>query len=299
LDLTQIRYFLALARTLNFTRAAEACNVTQPALTKSIQRLEDEFGGPLILRERSSTQLTELGRAVHPLLQQTFDAATAAREGASQFHARQVPRLRIGLAGCVAAETIMPLVREVAARFPDLEVAIREGGTGELSAWLVASEIDVALTDDAAGLGERANCWSVFKDRVVAWMPAQHPLAACDTLQAGALDDHPLVGRIEPPAGAAADGRAQVPRPPPRHQGSTNGLMMQLVRAGLGVALSVERQDAPPDVVSRALDPPRIMDVSLAALAGRPTPPAVRAFMRLARARDWDARPAAQSPCSA
>jgi DNA-binding transcriptional LysR family regulator len=294
LDLTQIRYFLALAKTLNFTRAAEACNVTQPALTKSIQRLEDEFGGPLLLRERSSTQLTELGRAVHPLLQQTFDAATAAREGASQFHARQVPRLRIGLAGCVAAETIMPLVREVAARFPDLEVAVREGGTSELSAWLVASEIDVALTDDAAGLGERAHCWSVFKDRVVAWMPAQHPLAASAALEAGALAGHPLVGRIEPPADAAAAGRAQAPRP--RHQGSTNGLMMQLVRAGLGIALSVERQDAAPDVVSRALDPPRIVDVSLAALAGRPMTPAVRAFMRLARARDWDATSAAQSP---
>ncbi len=294
MDLTQIRYFLALAKTLNFTRAAEACNVTQPALTKSIQRLEDEFGGPLLLRERSSTQLTELGRAVHPLLQQTFDAATAAREGASQFHARQVPRLRIGLAGCVAAETIMPLVREVAARFPDLEVAVREGGTSELSAWLVASEIDVALTDDAAGLGERANCWSVFKDRVVAWMPAQHPLAASAALEAGALAGHPLVGRIEPPADAAAAGRAQAPRP--RHQGSTNGLMMQLVRAGLGIALSVERQGAAPDVVSRALDPPRIVDVSLAALAGRPMTPAVRAFMRLARARDWDATPAAQSP---
>ena len=50
MDLTQIRYFLALARTLNFTRAAEACNVTQPALTRSIQRLEEELGGPLLLR---------------------------------------------------------------------------------------------------------------------------------------------------------------------------------------------------------------------------------------------------------
>ena len=55
MDLTQIRYFLALAQTLNFTRAAEACHVIQPALTKSIQRLEEELGGPLLLRERALT----------------------------------------------------------------------------------------------------------------------------------------------------------------------------------------------------------------------------------------------------
>ena len=62
MELFQVRYFLSLAKTLNFTRAAEACNVSQPALTRAIQKLEDEFGGPLIYRERSLTQLTELGR---------------------------------------------------------------------------------------------------------------------------------------------------------------------------------------------------------------------------------------------
>ena len=77
MDLVQIRYFLALAETLNFTRAAERCNVTQPALTRSIQRLEDELGGPLLLRERNLTQLTELGRAMLPLLEQTVHRCRA------------------------------------------------------------------------------------------------------------------------------------------------------------------------------------------------------------------------------
>jgi DNA-binding transcriptional LysR family regulator len=53
LQLYQVRYFLALARTLNFTRAAEQCNVTQPALTKAVQKLEQELGGALIHRRTS------------------------------------------------------------------------------------------------------------------------------------------------------------------------------------------------------------------------------------------------------
>jgi len=61
MELFQVRYFLALAKTLNFMRAAETCNVSQPALTRAIQKLEEELGGPLIYRERSLTQLTERG----------------------------------------------------------------------------------------------------------------------------------------------------------------------------------------------------------------------------------------------
>ncbi|MBY0421745.1 MAG: LysR family transcriptional regulator, partial [Parvularculaceae bacterium] len=62
MEMQQIRYFLALSRTLNFTRAAEECNVSQPALTRAIQALEAELGGELIRREHSRSHLTELGK---------------------------------------------------------------------------------------------------------------------------------------------------------------------------------------------------------------------------------------------
>ena len=67
MEMHQIRYFLAIAQTLNFTRAAEKCNVTQPSLTRAIQKLEEEFGGPLFRRESSRTHLTDLGREILPL----------------------------------------------------------------------------------------------------------------------------------------------------------------------------------------------------------------------------------------
>ena len=66
MELHEICYFLALCDTLNFTRAAERCNVSQPALTRAIQHLEDKLGGPLVHRERGNTHLTELGRIMRP-----------------------------------------------------------------------------------------------------------------------------------------------------------------------------------------------------------------------------------------
>ncbi|OYX01913.1 MAG: LysR family transcriptional regulator, partial [Rhizobiales bacterium 32-66-8] len=66
MEMHQVRYFLALTRELNFTRAAAACNVTQPSLTRAIKLLEFEFGGALFHRDRQAPKLTELGRTVLP-----------------------------------------------------------------------------------------------------------------------------------------------------------------------------------------------------------------------------------------
>ena len=79
MEMHQVRYFLAVTRTLNFTRAADECNVTQPSLTRAIKQLEAELGGDLFRRERPAAQLTELGQRMQPLLQQCYEAASGAR----------------------------------------------------------------------------------------------------------------------------------------------------------------------------------------------------------------------------
>jgi len=84
-EIHQVRYFLAVVETLNFTKAAERCNVSQPALTRAIQSLEHELGGLLFRRERANTHLTELGRMVLPHLKQSFDAAQNTKRLADEF----------------------------------------------------------------------------------------------------------------------------------------------------------------------------------------------------------------------
>ena len=61
MEMHQVRYFLSLCAELNFTRAAERCNVAQPSLTRAIKQLEEELGGALFHRERANTHLSELG----------------------------------------------------------------------------------------------------------------------------------------------------------------------------------------------------------------------------------------------
>jgi DNA-binding transcriptional LysR family regulator len=85
MEMHQVRYFLALCEERNFTRAAKRCGVAQPSLTRAIKVLEDELGGALFHRSRSSTQLTHLGRAAWPYLKQIDESASAAKAASADL----------------------------------------------------------------------------------------------------------------------------------------------------------------------------------------------------------------------
>jgi LysR family transcriptional regulator, hydrogen peroxide-inducible genes activator len=85
MELHEIRYFLALSQTLNFTKAAEICGISQPALTRAIRKMEEELGGLLFSRERNNTHLTELGRLIEPHLTEVVAQAGQAKQTAARF----------------------------------------------------------------------------------------------------------------------------------------------------------------------------------------------------------------------
>ncbi len=116
MELHQIRYFLATAETLNFTRAAERCAVTQPALTKAIKKLEEELGGPLFGRERNHTHLTELGRAMRERLNVVHHGASAAKAAARKILNREKARLHVGVMCTIGPAADDELLRRVSAR---------------------------------------------------------------------------------------------------------------------------------------------------------------------------------------
>ena len=129
MEMHQVRYFLAVARVLNFTRAADECNVTQPSLTRAIKQLEAELGGDLFRRERPAAQLTELGQRMHPLLKQCYEAATGARELASSFKSGEVGALRIALTHSVDLSLLIPHLDQIKRLFNRLEFRFLRGNS--------------------------------------------------------------------------------------------------------------------------------------------------------------------------
>ena len=178
MQLYQVRYFLALARTLNFTRAAEQCNVTQPALTKAIQKLEQELGGTLIHRERHLTQLTELGKMILPTLEKISAAAEAVRLQARGYQKKTIAPLKIGLVPSISAALITELLLELARIIPDLRVRSARGGCqrGSLRCFWMARSMPHSSVTPWSYL-ERIDRWPLFEERYVLVMSRKHPMA--------------------------------------------------------------------------------------------------------------------------
>src|SRR3954466_8797004 len=148
MELHQVRYFLAVASTLNFTRAAEQCKVTQPALTKGVQKLEQELGGQLIYRERQLTQLTDLGKEVLPMLERTLASAETVRRRAQEFQRKEVAHLQIGLAPSISASLVLDPIADVAKLDPGLHVEVLDGAAEKLVDLLLEGQINVAMVGD-------------------------------------------------------------------------------------------------------------------------------------------------------
>src|SRR5215468_580510 len=239
LQLYQVRYFLALARTLNFTRAAEQCNVTQPALTKAVQKLEQELGGTLIHRERHLTQLTELGKMILPTLEEMFAAAEAIRLQAQGYQKKTIAPLKIGLAPSVSAALIMELLLEIARIIPDLRVDLREADANGLIAMLLDGEINAALVGDAVELPERIDRWPLFEERYVLVLSLKHPMARRTVIPLQDLHEMVFLERV----GCDVAGRFKqacfVDRPGPEvvHRSDQEKHLQQMASAGLGAIL--------------------------------------------------------------
>ena len=110
MEMHQLRYFLAVCETLNFTRAAETCHVTQPALTRAVQKLEKELGGLLLRRERNHTHLTEFGQAMRPHLGEVLRNTEAASSTAKSILTLQNAPLRLGVMCTLAERSERPII---------------------------------------------------------------------------------------------------------------------------------------------------------------------------------------------
>jgi LysR family hydrogen peroxide-inducible transcriptional activator len=190
--LRQLRYLKLLSEHGSFSRAAEACHVTQPTLSAGIQELEKILGAPVVDRARSGVILTAAGqeavRRAEGILAQTEDLVQAAR-GAGQPLAG---RFRLGVIPTVAPYLLpraLPALRE---RFPKLKLYLREDLTHRLIAALKSGTLDaalIALPYDMTGLD-----WAhVEDDELLAAAPANHRMAAFERVDPDSLRDDDMI----------------------------------------------------------------------------------------------------------
>src|SRR5690625_2565551 len=141
----QLAYFLAVAETRHFTRAAEVSHVAQPSLSRQIRNLEEELGASLFSRARGNITLTPAGEALFPLAQRIVADMETARHEVQQLAGMRRGRLRLGATPSLCAGLIADALAGFHDRFPGVELQVEESGSRDLIRALGRGELDLAL----------------------------------------------------------------------------------------------------------------------------------------------------------
>jgi LysR family hydrogen peroxide-inducible transcriptional activator len=190
LSLQLLDQFVVLARTKNFTRAAEELHLSQSALSRAIQKLEDQLGQPLFERKPREVVLTELGelllqRAKHilQLMEDTFSEL---------FEAGRRGRIRLGAIPTIAPYLLPSLLSSFAKKYPDIAVIVQEDTTENLIKRCHHGEIDLAILALPL-MAKNLEVEALFDEELLLVVPVGHPLAASKTLPIDAVEGFPFV----------------------------------------------------------------------------------------------------------
>ncbi len=164
MEMHQVRYFLAVAQTLNFTRAAEECNVAQPSLTRAIKLLEGELGGDLFRRERPRAMLTPLGEQIFPHLKQCYESAVSARSLATLVNKGEVGALKIAVSNTIELGQILSQVSELKKNLSDIELKILRGTGPQIVEYLKSGDAELAIAASIGDTWDRLDRWKLFDD---------------------------------------------------------------------------------------------------------------------------------------
>lgn len=288
----EIRYFLALARGLNFTRAAEACGVSQPALTRAIQKLEAEFGGALFLRRPGQIEMTRLGRELLPQLEAIEKTMGDVRRVAETVTRAGRNSLRLGVMCTVGPISLIGVIEQLRTSLPDLELSVTDAKAKDIVSLIAQDEIDVGIAA-WPHYPEAVRAEVLHSERFAVAMRAEDELARSPAIELERLAGQSYIDRL----GCEFDDHYAA-----LHGAWTIDLdivfaseredwIQGLLLAGLGYAIVPEFMHLPAGIVTRPLVSPEVRrEVALLTLRGKPLSPAAASFVRIAKHQRWPGR---------
>ncbi|HZF93226.1 LysR substrate-binding domain-containing protein [Streptomyces sp.] len=178
MELRQLRHFLAVAEDQHFTRAAERLMVSQSGLSASIRALERELQTPLFVRTTRRVTLTEAGRALLVEAERVLDRVRAAHEAVAAVQGVLRGTLALGTEQCIAGVPVAGLLAAFRRRHPDVEIRLRQAGSGALADEVTAGRLDLAFAVRTGTDSEQLRTVSLTSEPMTVLCHADHPLAA-------------------------------------------------------------------------------------------------------------------------
>jgi LysR family transcriptional activator of glutamate synthase operon len=285
MELRQLRYTVAVADHLHFTRAAEALHVAQPALSQQVRRLETELGLELFTRTSRTVALTEAGEAVVARARRILGEVDAIEQDLDAMRGVLRGRVVIGAMQSLGPFDLPHLLSDFHAAHPGVDVVLREDTTQRMLEMIRADQLDLAVAtiDEPAPGGVETH--PLYEEELVLAVAPGHALAARRRIAPAALPAGPFIFFKEGSGLHAATQRvldAAGIEPQVRFETNELSRVRALASRGLGVAI-MPRSDTEgpgPAVKTVSIGPPTLRRaVGLVWRAGRRRPPAAEAFL--------------------
>ena len=290
MEMFQVRYVLAAAKLLNFTKAAAQCNVSQPALTKAVKTLEAELGAPVFHREGKKILLSDFGRSLLPHLQHILHETEATRSLADNFRLLNNVPIRLGVMSSIGPVRLSRFLAKFQTDHPGVEVAVSESNAEDLKTLLEGGDLDLTVLNTMGQDRDTFTVHDLYKERYVVIFPPEHRLANLNAIKLADLSDEPYVDRLscEMREAVMAVCRDHNVTLYARFRSGREDWVQAMVLARIGFAFMPECSVTLPDLLQRPLiDPEVSRTISLLSVPGRPFSPATAAMVRAAQTFPW------------
>jgi LysR family transcriptional regulator, hydrogen peroxide-inducible genes activator len=288
MEMHQVRYFLAVAEELNFTRASEQCNVTQPSLSRAIKLLEEELGGLLFRRERESAHLTDLGHLVHPH-QSVYDHSRLAKDLSQDFVGKWP--LKLGIMSTISADEVVDLIANIRTRHPDVELRLCDANAKDLRTRLLGGDLEVAMYAlPGEEPDERIHAIPLFREQMIIAIHRGHRLAKTGAFPVREMNGESYIHRVNCEFAGYADQILQQKGVAckPVYWSEREDWTLGMVAAGLGFAFMPANLVKHPGVIGLpVVEPEFCRQVSLVSVRGRRYSPGVGSLVREAMRKTW------------
>ena len=285
MNIEYCRLFLKTVKLGSLTAAAEQSGYTQSALSHIISGLEKEFGFALFTRSKAGVSLTQDGERMLPFIRDAVMRSDIALQAASEIKGLKSGRVRIGAFSSIAICRLPAIIRKFNAAYPNIELDVRVDTYKVIEDWLANDEVDCGFISDASL--KEMDFIPLMEDRLLALVPDDHPLLACDKLTAQSIESMDF---IVPGEGSNYDiGRyfkSAGIKPKIRFAVSDDYAAAAMVKQGLGITIM-------PELILEAisgsfntleLEKECIRKIGIATRRNAPVSPACKAFIEFVRA---------------
>jgi len=239
ITLRQLRYFVEIAQSRSFSRAAEHLSVAQPALSQNIASLEEDLGTQLFKRHAKGVELSASGERLLARAQAILSQTSALKDQVEGREALPSGLVRLSIAGSVSSVLIAPLLRSMAENYPDIQLRIAEGLSSEVRAQIESGQTHLALMPSPSEL-QGMESMPVFEEHFMVFgaysamkrRPQKLSFAEVAALPLAEPDGAHDLRKIIERAASAIDRKLDI-----RYELNSPSLLVAIVKGGLAYSI--------------------------------------------------------------